>query len=277
MAPSALIRALALSCHPIPTLAVTAVSGGLVALAGLPVGRGALVVATVFTGQLSIGWSNDYLDVERDRAVHRSDKPIVRGELEPRVVGIAAVIGLLSTIALAVALGWPGGAAAVVTVFGAWAYNLGLKATVLSWLPYAVAFGLAPAVVTLSASPARWPGAWVLIACALLGVAAHLANVLPDLGDDAATGIRGLPHWIGAKATALTTAALLLAASGVILFGPAGRFDPWRWVGFAAAVLVAGAATRLAHRDPSSRNFFLAIILIAAIDLVSFAFSGVRL
>jgi 4-hydroxybenzoate polyprenyltransferase len=277
VAPSALIRALALSCHPIPTLAVTAVSAGLVALAGLPSGRGALVIATVFAGQLSIGWSNDYLDVERDRAAHRSDKPIVTGALEPRVVGIAAVVALLSTIALSAALGWPGGAAALVTVLSAWTYNLGLKATVVSWLPYAVSFGLAPAVATLSASPARWPATWVLVACALLGVAAHLANVLPDLGDDAANGIRGLPHWIGGRATAVTAAALLLTASGVILFGPTGQLDPWRWVGFAAAVAVACAATRLAYSDPHSRRFFLAIILIAGIDLLSLAFSGIRL
>ncbi len=272
-----LVRSLALSCHPIPTLAVTAISGGLAALAGLPVGRGALVMATVFTGQLSIGWSNDYFDAERDRAVHRSDKPIATGALEPRVVGIAAVVALLSTITLSAALGWPGGAAALVTVFSAWAYNLGLKATVLSWMPYAVAFGLAPAVATLSASAARWPAAWVLAACALLGVAAHLANVLPDLGDDIAHGIRGLPHRIGASATALTAAALLLTASAVILFGPPGHLDAWRWAGFVAAVLVSGAAARLAYGDRSSRKFFLAIILIAAIDLVSFAFSGVRL
>src|SRR5665647_499792 len=33
--------------------------------------------------------------------------------------------------------------------------------------------------------------------------AAHLANVLPDLGDDVATGIRGLPHRIGARALSL--------------------------------------------------------------------------
>lgn len=274
---STLIRALALSCHPIPTVAVTTISAGLAALAGLPVGRGALVVATVFTGQLSVGWSNDYLDAERDRAVHRSDKPIATGALEPRVVGIAAVVALLSTITLSAALGWPGGAAALVTVFSAWAYNLGLKATVVSWMPYAVAFGLAPAVATLSASPARWPATWALAACALLGVAAHLANVLPDLGDDVTNGVRGLPHWIGTKVTALTAAALLLTASGVILLGPTGHLDPWRWVGFAAAVAVAGVATRLAYSDPSSREFFLAIILIAAIDLVSFAFSGVRL
>src|SRR5664280_1382538 len=270
MSSSQLIRALALSCHPSPSVAVTAISAGLVALADLPIGRGALVTGAVFTGQLSIGWSNDYLDAERDRAVLRSNKPVATGAMEPRVAGIL-------TLALSAALGWPGGAAALATVLCAWAYNLGLKATVLSWLPYAIAFGMLPAVATLSASPPRWPAAWALTAGGLLGVAAHLANVLPDLGDDVATGIRGLPHRIGARTTALTAAAILLTASAVILFGPVGQPGTWRWAGFAAAVLVAGAAARLAYGDPSSRRFFRAIILIAALDLVSFAFSGIRL
>ena len=275
--PSQPIRALALSCHPIPSVAVTVLSAGLAALAHLAPGRVALVAVAIITGQLSIGWSNDYLDADRDRATLRSDKPLAAGAIEPRVAGVAAVASLISTLALSAALGWPGGAAALTVVLCGWAYNLGLKGTVLSWLPYSVAFGMLPAVATLSGSPSRWPAAWTLMAGALLGVAAHLANVLPDLGDDVATGIRGLPHRIGARATALTAAAILLSASAVTLFGPGGHPGPWRWAGFAAAVLVAGMAVHLALGDPSSRRFFMAIILIAALDLVSFAVSGIRL
>ena len=248
------VRALALSCHPIPSLAVTALTAGLAALAGLPAGRGVLVTAAVFTGQLSIGWSNDYLDAERDRAVHRSDKPVAAGAVAPRVAGIAAVVALILTLALSAALGWPGGAAVLGTAACGWAYNLGLKATALSWLPYAIAFGMLPAVATLSASPPRWPAAWALTAGALLGVAAHLANVLPDLRDDVATGIRGLPHRLGAKTTALTGAGLLLAASAVILFGAGGQPGPWRWAGFGAALLVAGSAPQPAPTATRRRS-----------------------
>jgi 4-hydroxybenzoate polyprenyltransferase len=92
MSSSQLIRALALSCHPIPSVAVTAISAGLVALADLPIGRGALVTGALFTDQLSIGWSNDYLDAERDRAVLRPDKHVATGAMEPRVASIAAVV-----------------------------------------------------------------------------------------------------------------------------------------------------------------------------------------
>jgi 4-hydroxybenzoate polyprenyltransferase len=277
MPPTRLIRALALSCHPLPSVAVTAISAGLAALAGLPLGRGALLTGAVFTGQLSIGWSNDYLDAERDRAVRRPEKPLATGALKPPVVGIAAVVALASTLALSVALGWPGGAVALATVLSAWAYNLGVKATSLSWLPYAFSFGMLPAIATLSASPPRWPAAWAMSAGALLGVAAHLANVLPDLGDDVASGIRGLAHRIGARATALTAAAALLAASAVILLGPTGQPGPWRWAGFAAAMVVTGAAAPRAYRDPSSRRFFLAIIVVAALDVLSFALAGIRI
>ncbi|MBU3977337.1 hypothetical protein [Propionicimonas sp.] len=57
-------------------------------------------------------------------------------------------------------------------------------------------------------------------------MAAHVANALPDLHTDAATGVRGLPHRLGAKATALAGAGILLGTSAVILFGPTGEPGP---------------------------------------------------
>ncbi|MEP7368801.1 MAG: UbiA family prenyltransferase [Dermatophilaceae bacterium] len=277
MSASALVSGLARSCHPIPSVAVTALTAGLTALAGLPIGRAVLVTAAVFFGQLSIGWSNDYHDAERDRAVQRSDKPVASGAVAPRQAGLAALVALLLTVALSVALGWPAGAASLVIVACGWLYNMGLKSSVLSWLPYAIAFGMLPAVATLSVSPPRWPAPWALTAGALLGVAAHLANVLPDLREDVATGVRGLPHRLGARITSLTAAVILLVVSAVILFGPAGGPVLWAWVGFCAAVLVAGVAATAAFRDPSSRRFFQATILIAALNLTFFALSGARL
>jgi len=151
----AVTRALALSCHPIPCLAVTAISAGLCAVAWLTIGTAALVTATVLAGQLSIGWSNDYLDAPRDRAAGRADKPIAAGQVGRHVVGSAALIALAATVVLCGFLGWPGGLAALGTALCGWAYNLGMKGTALSWLPYAIAFGFLPAVATLSADPPR--------------------------------------------------------------------------------------------------------------------------
>jgi 4-hydroxybenzoate polyprenyltransferase len=272
-----LVRALALSCHPLPSVAVTVLAAGLAALADLPLGLAILVTAAVFTGQLSIGWSNDHLDAERDAAVERSDKPVATGAVTARAAGIAAGVALTLTLLLSAALGWPAGAVALVVVLCGWLYNLGLKASVLSWLPYAVAFGLLPAIAALSGTPSRWPPAWAMTAGALLGVAAHMANVLPDLTQDASTGVRGLPHRLGAKGTALTGAGLLLAVSAVILLRPGGQSGLWAWAGFGTAVLITAAAATSAYRAPTSRRFFLAIILIAALDLAFFALSGTSL
>jgi 4-hydroxybenzoate polyprenyltransferase len=127
------------------------------------------------------------------------------------------------TLALSAALGLVRRRCRMVIMLCGWLYNLGLKATVLSWLPCAMAFGMLPAVSTLSATPPRWPAAWALTAGALLGVTAHLANVLPDLRQDLATGIRGLPHRLGARATALAAAAIQLVVSAIVLFGPGGQ------------------------------------------------------
>jgi 4-hydroxybenzoate polyprenyltransferase len=277
MSGTGVLRGLVLSCHPIPSLAVTALSAGLVTLAGTSPARGALVVLAVFTGQLSIGWSNDFLDAERDRAVQRADKPLARNALDPRVVGVAACAALLATVVASALVGWRAGSAALLIVVCGWAYNLGLKATVWSWVPYAVAFGTLPAVATLAARDARFPPWWAMTAGALLGVAAHLANVLPDLGEDAATGVRGLPHRLGARRTALTAAALLLCASAVILFGPGGSPGRGQWLGFLATAGLAWVSARTALRNPTSRAFFLATIGIAVLDLLFFAFSGANL
>jgi 4-hydroxybenzoate polyprenyltransferase len=268
-------RALVMSCHPVPSAAVTGLAAGLSALAGLSVARGALVTAAVLAGQLSIGWSNDYLDAERDRAVHRVDKPVAAGAVAPRSAGAAAGIALVIAIALSAALGWRAGTAALLIVACGWAYNLGLKATVLSWLPYALAFGALPAVATLAGDSSRMAPAWALAAGAALGVAAHFANVLPDLGDDAATGVRGLPHRLGARPTAAAGAVILLSASVSVLVG--GADGAWRWAGLAVVSAIALVAVWTALRTPSSRLFFLSIIAIAVLDLVFFALAGSRL
>ncbi len=159
----------------------------------------ALVVLAVLTGQLSIGWSNDLIDLPRDRAVGRTDKPLVDGSVSERSARLACGLALVATVPLSLANGWLAGVVHLVVVAAGWAYNLGAKATAWSWLPYAVAFGALPAFVSLAAEPDAVPPLWLPLAGALLGVGAHVVNVLPDLADDAATGVRGLPHRIGPR------------------------------------------------------------------------------
>ena len=250
------------ACHPGPAFAVTLLAGLLAGAVGLGPGSITLVVAAVLTGQLSIGWSNDLIDLARDRAVGRADKPLVDGRVSERAVRVACGLALVATVPLSLACGPLAGLVHLVSVAAGWAYNLGVKSTPWSWLPYAVAFGALPAFVSLTDRPDQVPALWLPLAGALLGVGAHFVNVLPDLADDAATGVRGLPHRIGARASAAVAAGVLVAAALVIVVGAPVDSVP---VAATALVLTAGLATvALLARG---RTPFRAAIAMALVDV----------
>ena len=236
------------------------------------------VAAAIGATQLSVGWVNDWLDAERDRVTGRTDKPVAAGAVSRRTVGIS---GLIAALAVPV-LGLPFGVAATVciTLVGVFAllYDWPLKSTPLSVVPYLVAFGLMPAFVVLALPGHPWPPAWLVAAGALLGGGAHFANVLPDLADDAATGVVGLPHRLGAAGSQLAAGGLLLAATLTLVFGPPG---PPSWPGLSAAaaavvVLPLGwyAGSREAARGARRVAMFRSVILVALIDVLLLVLSG---
>jgi 4-hydroxybenzoate polyprenyltransferase len=147
-------------------------------------------------------------------------------------------------------------------VGGGWAYNLGLKRTAWSALPNAVAFGALPAVVSLALPGRGWPPGWMLATGAVLGVGAHLLNALPDLADDDATGVRGLPQRLGARRVRLLAPAVLLVGSVVATLGPGGGAPVGAWVGLAACTVLALVAVVGRGRGP-----FVAAIGIALVDV----------
>lgn len=204
------------ACHLQPTLAVVAVTTGLAALAGRGPAGCAAVAGAVLAGQLSTGWSNDWFDAARDRAVARTDKPIVAGDVSVGTVRAAACTALVAAVPLSLQSGWRAAAVHLVAIGSAWAYNLGLKATVVSPLPYAISFGLLPAFVTLGLPGHPWPRPAVMLATALLGVGAHFVNTLADREDDARSGIAGLPQRMSARAGLITGVALLASCAVAI-------------------------------------------------------------
>jgi 4-hydroxybenzoate polyprenyltransferase len=247
------------ACHPEPTVAVTGVTGAFALAAGR--GAGTLwVVSAVLAGQLSVGWSNDVIDGRRDAAAGRTDKPIASGTVPARLVAVAAAAALVAAVPLSFASGWRAGPAHLLGVAAAWGYNLGLKATVLSPVPYAVAFGALPAFVLLGLPDPRWPPVWMVAAGALLGLGAHFANVVPDLDDDIRQGVVGLPHRLGERACVLVAAALLLAASAVLAFGPDTDL-----VGVLAFTIATGL---LASGMVMRRSLFRVALAVAVVDVV---------
>ncbi|KQV70040.1 hypothetical protein ASC64_06600 [Nocardioides sp. Root122] len=254
------MRGLLVSAHAGPALAVTVLAALLAAAQGLDVGRAVVLVAAVLAGQLSVGWSNDLIDLVRDRSAGRTDKPLAAGTVPVVLVQACCGAAVVACVVLSLACGLLAGLVHLGCVAAAWAYNLGLKSTVLSWLPYALAFGGLTAFVTLADGEA--PPWWWPVGATLLGVGAHLLNVLPDLADDAATGVRGLPHVLGPRRIAPLAAGVLVAATIVVL---AGAMPPLP-VAVAAGAVVTVLAVLVV--SGSGRRPFVAAIGIALVDAV---------
>ncbi|MET7524437.1 UbiA family prenyltransferase [Streptomyces sp900116325] len=269
--------ALLLSAHPAPALAVTALITALGVAAGRDVLGSCLVALAVLTGQLSVGWSNDRIDFARDTAAHRRDKPLVAGEVRMRSVSVAACAALVLCAPLSLANGAAAGGAHLIGVAAAWSYNLGVKRTRWSWLPYALAFGLLPAFLTLALPGHPWPAAWVMAAGALLGVGAHFTNVLPDIDTDLAAGVRGLPQRLGRRRSRAVAALALLAASAALVLGPPGPPDAAGWSGLAVTGALAVSLCLPPGTSPDSRLPFLATLGLAGTDIALLVARGTSL
>ncbi len=232
------------------------------------------VAAAVLAGQLSVGWHNDWLDAERDRTAQRGDKPLVGSDLRRATVGVSAATALLACVPLSFLSGWRAGTSHVVAVLLAWAYNARLKSTVWSWAPYAASFALLVSFVSLGGRGHPAPPWWLVVAAALLGVGAHMANVVPDLAADAATGVRGLPHRLGRTRSVAAATALLLTASAVVAFGPG--HPGWTSIGLPLAAAVVGAGL-VAYRRGREDLLFRASLVVALVDVAMLVSRGRQL
>ena len=271
------VVALTRSTHPGPTTSVTIVALVLGVSVGLEPLRLVLLGVVILTNQASIGLSNDWLDAERDRAVGRLDKPVALGLISVRTVRVWAVGTAVASVSLAVPLGPWATLANVAFLASAWGYNLGLKKTAFSVVPYLVSFGLLPLIVTLSRPDQSLAAWWAIGMGALLGAAAHFANVLPDFDDDRRTGIRGLPHRLGRALSGIITCVALVAASVLAVFG-LGDSAGWAvWAGVLLTSAIALLCAVLLLTRAPSRLLFQLIILAALVNVTLLAVSGERL
>jgi 4-hydroxybenzoate polyprenyltransferase len=277
------VAALARSTHPGPTVAVTVLSVVLASAVGLSIERTVVLAVAVLAGQLSIGLSNDLVDAGRDRQVGRRDKPLALGQVSARTATVVLGVVTVLAVGLTFVLGWGAGLAHLVFLVSGWAYNLGLKRTSWSVVPFLLGFGSLPAIVTLAAAPPAAPAVWALLVGAAFGVAIHFTNVLPDLEDDARTGVVGLPHRLGRLRSGLVAFAALGAAAVVTAAGLLldGSLTPLRTgaglVGAAVALALSVLGARLVRRGGATRGLFRLVIAAALVLVVSLALAGTAL
>jgi 4-hydroxybenzoate polyprenyltransferase len=251
------------SAHLEPSLAVTLATCALAIGAGLGT-RTLIVAVAVGSGQLSIGWSNDWLDWRRDQAAGRRDKPVAQHRISPRAVMASAVAAVAVCVVASLALSIAAGLVHLIGVAAGWFYNARAKHTWYSVAPWALAFGLLPTVVTLTAPLGRWPAWWMLVAGAALGSGAHFANAIPDLEHDRATGVSGLPHRLGRRRSLF--AALGLVAVGIAVV--AASTTSAVLGGVAALLLVAVAVVAARGRDRLAFRGVVVLLLLLAVSVV---------
>ena len=244
------------ACHLGPTLTVTITS--LLLATNLWWEGPAIVIAFgVFLGQLLVGFTNDLNDYQDDLKHNRSNKPLVSGVITTsqlqRAIKIVAPIAVVVNIAGP--LGVKGGLIYLFGVGMGISYNLYFKSTLLSPLPYAIACGALVSCIVVATD--RRPPFWLITAAALLGVAAHFANVLKDLDQDLTSGIKGLPQRLGKKYSRIIVSLLLISTT--LLLNYTQPNTPLLVIGLIASVITSFAPNKL---------MFSSLMVTALIDVL---------
>jgi len=261
-----LIVGLIKASHFGPTMAVTLVSF-LLAVNLWWEGPAYVIAFGIFLGQLLVGFTNDLNDFEDDLKHNRTAKPLVKGDITTsklrKAIIIVAPIAVLFNIFGP--LGVNGGLVYLFGVGMGVSYNFYFKSTSLSPLPYALAFAALVSSIVLATD--RTPPLWLFASGSLLGVAAHFANVLKDLDQDLASGIKGLPQMLGKFYSRLIVSGLLVLTTVLLhLVNP----NPPLLVGGLVAALITSFAP-----DKVIFKFLMVTVVIDLILLLSAADSTI--
>src|SRR4051812_24736014 len=150
--------ALVLASHPLESLSISVGVAVAAAVSGRSLREVGLVLATVLVGRITAGWLNDVADRERDVAAERSEKPLARDWVHPGTVTFAVACATCVLVPLSISNGTTAGIIHLVAVAVAWLYNTRIKLTALSWVPWAVSFGLYPSFLSYGGGGGGPPG-----------------------------------------------------------------------------------------------------------------------
>ena len=205
------------AAHFGPTLIVTTTTF-LLALSQYSIIEALRFAIAIFAGQLVVGWSNDLVDAPLDIAAQRTKKPIVGKEINIDQLRKSIVFALFAALLLSLIspLGLIGTLIHFLGILSATLYNLKLKSTILSPLPFMVSFGALPWAIYLPTG--NRPPLWIFIDFMLISVAFHFFNVLKDFQWDINQGVLGLPQRLGRKTSLVISISLVISAILVLIF-----------------------------------------------------------
>lgn len=209
------------------------------------------LLAAMLGSQLAIGAVNELVDADLD-ARSKPHKPIPAGVITRRGARNLTLVSLVAMLGFSASFGvWSLVLCTVGTGAGL-GYDLWLKRTLLSWLPYLVALPLIPVWIwtALGDFMPRLLILYPLGTLAVIGV--HLSQALPDALADRQAGIRSVSSVLGAGRsivacwlTTLTAPALASAVASRLTNRPETV-----WVGSAVvvALVITNAALYLMNR-----------------------------
>ncbi len=217
------VRALLGCTHPRQTLLIAVLVAVAALVSGRPLRESLVAGAAVLVVQAVLGIVNDVGDSERDAASGATGNPVADGRIPAGNATFAAVCLAIVSIPLSLQNGTAAGAALLLTLVSGFLYERALRRTVLSWLPWAVSFGLLPAFLSYGGWGGGVHGDPPTLAmtglAALLGIGVHFLTALPDLVADNKTGMRHLPLRIALKVGAPRLLVISIAWTVLVVIG----------------------------------------------------------
>ena len=205
--------------------------------------------------QASIGALNDVVDAPRD-AGRKSGKPIPAGLVSPDVARGMVVAGAIVCIALTLPSGPATVGLALVGLAIGYGYDLVLKGTAWSWLPFAVGIPLLPVFGWLGATGTLPASFAVLLPVAVVaGASLAIANASADAERDMAAGVDSVAVRLGLpRSWAINAGLLALVVGAAIATMIAGGASPPALAGATGACFLIGACVAIGHGGDSVRR-----------------------
>lgn len=204
--------------HPFPSLVVAATGVGFAALASprpLALDHLARLACMLAAGQFAVGAFNDYCDADLDAAA-KPGRPIPSGAATRHGALMATGVLLSITLALAAPFGPSTLFLAVLGTGAGLAYDRLLKRTAWSWAPYVLGLPILPLWSWSTLGELPLAAGWAYPFGALLALALHLANALPDDQSDREASAGGLVQFLGRPGSLVT---LFLSFGLALAFG----------------------------------------------------------
>ncbi|MEA2518202.1 MAG: hypothetical protein QOF49_282 [Chloroflexota bacterium] len=269
--------------HPFPSILDGLVSGGIAFLGGGSVALAIQVGLAMAVLQFGIGAVNDIVDAPRD-AGRKPGKPIPAGVVAIGTARIVAtglfVVGTLISWSIS---GPMGGLALGIIAIGL-GYDLWLKGTAWSWLPFAIGIPILPVFGWLAATGTLSAAFAILVPAGVVaGAGLAIGNALVDVERDEAAGVSSIAVALGRVRSAWLTT-LLFTIAGVAAVGSgmiAGMPAPTVVVlAFAGVVPIAASRTVVAagagRRERAWQAEAVGLAVLAAAWIASIVGAGAR-